>query len=94
MAIFDRLFGRSAAAPTPRKMSKVEFVGSFMLIQFYDGHHWQMSEEALDHYADSAGPELRDLMRFWTLMYLAYLFRWCIFGIYGAEFEKAMMTSF
>jgi hypothetical protein len=27
-------------------------------------------------------------------MYLAYLFRWCIFEVYGAEFEEAMMTSF
>src|SRR5262249_6989159 len=63
------------------------------LIQFYDGHHWQMSEETLDRYADSAGPELWELMRFWTLMYLAYLFRWCIFGVYGAEVKKVMMSS-
>jgi hypothetical protein len=33
-------------------------------------------------------------MRFWTLMYLAYMFWWCIFEVHGAEFEKAMMTSF
>src|SRR4029077_7348151 len=41
----------------------------FMLIQFYDGHHWAMADETLDRYANSAGPELRELMRFWTLMY-------------------------
>jgi hypothetical protein len=69
-----------------------EFAGSFMLIQFYDGHQWASADETLDHYADSVGPELRELMRFWTLMCLAYLFRWCIFEV--AEFEEAMMTSF
>jgi hypothetical protein len=100
MAILGRFFGRTpsevptSTAKASPKMTKVEFVGSFMLIQFYDGHHWQMSKETLDSYADSAGPELSELMRFWTLMYLAYLFRWCIFGVYGVEFEKAMMTSF
>ena len=75
-------------------MTKVDFIGSFMLLQFYDGHHWQMSDEALNRYAVSAGPELGQLMRFWTLMYLAWLFRWCILGVHGAEFEKAMMASF
>ena len=82
------------AAPEKPKMTRVDFIGSFMLLQFYDGHHWQMSDEALNRYAVSAGPELGQLMRFWTLMYLAWLFRWCILGVHGAEFEKAMMASF
>jgi hypothetical protein len=95
VVFWERLFGPSPiAAPASPKMANVEFVGSFMLIQFYDGHHWAMADETLDRYANSAGPELRELMRFWTLMYLAYLFRWCIFEVCGAEFEEAMMTSF
>jgi hypothetical protein len=99
MAILGRLFGRAAteapasAAKAAPKMTNVEFVGSFMLIQFYDGHHWQMSDETLERYASSAGPELKDLMRFWTLMYLAFMFRWCIHGLLGAEFEKVMISS-
>jgi hypothetical protein len=85
---------KPTVAPEQPKMTKVDFVGSFMLLQFYDGHHWQMSDETLDSYAASAGPELRELMRFWTLIYLAWLFRRCILGVHGAEFEKAMMASF
>lgn len=74
-------------------MTKVDFVGSFMWLQFYDGHHWQMSDETLERYASSAGPEFHDLMRFWTLMYLAFVFRKCMAALEGEEFEKEMMTS-
>jgi hypothetical protein len=39
VVFWDRLFGQSrASAPASPKMANVEFVGSFMLIQFYDGH--------------------------------------------------------
>lgn len=78
---------------TAPKMTKAEFAGSFMWLQFYDGHHWQMSDETLERYASSAGPELHDLMRFWTLMYLAFVFRKCLDGLEGEEFEKEMMSS-
>jgi len=74
-------------------MSKAEFVGSFMCLQFYDGHHWQMSDEMLERYASLAGPGFHDLMRFWTLMYLAFVFRKCVTGLEGEEFEREMMTS-
>ena len=94
MGIFDGMFGKKPkAALTQPKMTKVDFVGSFMWLQFYDGHHWQMSDETLNRYAASAGPEFRELMRFWTLMYLAFVFRKCIEGLEGEEFEKEMMAS-
>jgi hypothetical protein len=96
MAIFDGLFKRTpaaASAPAPVKMTKPEFAGSFMWLQFYDGHHWQMQDETLERYAASVGPELRELMRFWTLMYLAFIFRKCLEGLEGEGFEKDMMDS-
>ena len=47
VVFWDRLFGQSpATAPASPKMADVEFVGSFMLIQFYDGHHWGLADES------------------------------------------------
>jgi hypothetical protein len=70
-----------------------EWLGAFLLLQFMDGRHWEISAEQFEAYTADVPPELQSIMEFWMLIYLACLFRWAVTAKYGESFATEMMAS-
>jgi hypothetical protein len=88
-----RTDSRGVVAAGEESEQPQEWLGAFLLLQFIDGHHWEIPAEKFETYTADVPPELQSIMKFWTLIYLACLFRWAVIAKYGVSFATEMMAS-
>jgi hypothetical protein len=87
------MFGRFFKRRKDSVPSKPEFLAGYMITQFLPDQHWQIPQADLDNYVKEAGPEFRQLIGYWILIYCAWLFRLAALRQFGETFEKDMITA-
>ena len=88
MNMLRRLFRRKQAV-----QSKPEFLAGYIIMQFLPNRRWQIPQADFDNYVKEAGPEFRQLIGYWILIYCAWLFRRAALRQFGETFDKDMIAA-
>ena len=88
MNLFRRFFRRKQSF-----QSKPEFLAGYMIMQFLPDRRWQIPQADFDNYVKQAGPEFRQLIGYWILIYCSWLFRLAALRQFGETFDKDMTAA-
>jgi hypothetical protein len=72
---FGRFFGREKSSEQPFGGADPEFLGDFLVAQFFPDMRFKISEEEFADLAKTLDPRLESLAQIWILTFLAWVMR-------------------